>query len=165
MAFEFVGGLQCLSAVSQIETYGHIFKGLKLRFRLQCLSAVSQIETAGMLANLLPAKLVSSAFRRCLRSRPLGTRCIINGHTYVSPVPFGGVSDRDTHGVSSELGRFNFESPVPFGGVSDRDNVSFSRAVAMHIMSPVPFGGVSDRDSGSVTRCVAAAQEWAGSRP
>ena len=62
---------------------------------LQCLSAVSQIETQPSPAN--------------------GLR--VRGW---SPVPFGGVSDRDIRPYF--LGaKIEVSSPVPFGGVSDRD--------------------------------------------
>ena len=162
--------------MSQIETSDPgIGRDSDARGGLQCLSAVSQIETPSPKKKSGGTKKgVSSAFRRCLRSRRRVRYLQSRRGKVESPVPFGGVSDRDQRGnaffwalsrrVSSAFRRClrsrqttqSFESlcnagmsPVPFGGVSDRDGRHLGRRRLRGRRSPVPFGGVSDRDPGS----------------
>ena len=117
------------------------------QFRLQCLSAVSQIETTtGVKAFSLCSRRVSSAFRRCLRSRRSVHRSGCHRRVDGSPVPFGGVSDRDITTVK-QTAKVGGKSPVPFGGVSDRDSRGSWKPLRSLVQSPVPFGGVSDRDT------------------
>ena len=91
-----------------------------------------------------PEASVSSAFRRCLRSRRAGGFYQPNAGI-VSPVPFGGVSDRDNHARLALLGRSQVSSAFR-RCLRSRPAVGLYALRVCRGLSPVPFGGVSDRD-------------------
>ena len=161
--------LQCLSAVSQIETnpirvQSSTGKDVSSAFRRCLRSRLKKPRLYGA-----ERRQVSSAFRRCLRSRRPSSRKAWTWKPKVSSAFRRCLRSRLTGGLSTPS-KMPW-SPVPFGGVSDRDlaqfdaiqartdgvSSAFRRCLRSRLYteatnqgpgarSPVPFGGVSDRD-------------------
>ena len=69
---------------------------------------------------------------------------IIPVDVIMSPVPFGGLSGKDT--IFDKAYRGTRESPVPFGGLSGKDSIGWLPRMSGETGSPVPFGGLSGKD-------------------